>query len=256
MNIPSIDNSTNCVAPSGEVWLQPFGSQWRQRESPQVQRIDGQNGADGTQNHYQTLLQNLPWAGAHAVKSIRTLGFTSCYRGEGTTTVAAHVAATAATYGQHRVLLVDANVQSPAVQRAFNVRYRPGLIDALMDRDQVDAAFQPTYWDNLFVMTLGSYEPEIAHVCDSRDRFADLLEAIHRKFHFVVFDLPCTTASSAVPPLVRMLDGVVLVLESDRVHWEVAQRTQTLLTRAGARLLGVVMNKRVDHVPNWIHRPL
>jgi len=256
MDAPYLDNTTYSATRTDEVWLQPFGSQWRERPESRVRRVEGQKRAGGTQEYYRTLLQNLPWVGAQAENPIRTLGLTSCYRGEGTTTVAAHVATTAASYGQYRVLLVDANVHSPAVQRAFNVRYRPGLIDALLDRDQLDAAFQPTYWDNLFVMTLGSYEPEIAHVCDSQDRFAALLEVMVRKFHFVLFDLPCVNASSTVPPMVQLLDGVVLVVEAERVRWEVAQRTKTLLSRAGAKLQGVVMNKRVDHVPGWVYRTL
>jgi protein-tyrosine kinase len=52
------------------------------------------------------------------------------------------------------------------------------------------------------------------------------------------------------------LDGLLLVLESEKVRWEVAQSRSSALADMGANLLGVVMNKRPDHVPRWLYNTL
>ena len=86
------------IQTTGEVWLQPFGSNWRERPETRQRNTNPQLGGSETQEYFRTLLRNVPWVGNGAVKPIRTLGFTSCQRSEGTSTVAAHVATTAASY--------------------------------------------------------------------------------------------------------------------------------------------------------------
>ena len=59
--------------------------------------------------HYEAILHRLPWPGGGLSGSPRTLGVSSCQGGEGVSTVAAPLAITAASLGDHRVVLVDAN---------------------------------------------------------------------------------------------------------------------------------------------------
>jgi Mrp family chromosome partitioning ATPase len=56
--------------------------------------------------------------------------------------------------------------------------------------------------------------------------------------------------------LAGLLDGVLFVIEAERVRWQVAERTTEHLRRANVRLLGAVLNKRRRHVPEWLYRTL
>ena len=72
----------------------------------------------------------------------------------------------------------------------------------------------------------------------------------------MVFDLPAATESSSAIRLAGMLDGVLLVVETERIRREVARHVAGQLSQSGATLLGVVLNKRQQHVPHWLYRTL
>jgi Mrp family chromosome partitioning ATPase len=71
----------------------------------------------------------------------------------------------------------------------------------------------------------------------------------------VIVDLP-TVAKGVPAGLGSLLDGLLLIVEAERIRWQVAQRTASLLTAAGVNLLGVVMNKRPNHIPRWLYETL
>ena len=56
--------------------------------------------------------------------------------------------------------------------------------------------------------------------------------------------------------LYGLVQGVLLVIQSERVRWPVAKRFVTDLERSGANLLGAVMNRRRQHIPGWLYRTL
>ena len=86
---------------------------------------------------------------------LQTLGLTSCARGEGVTTVAAQLAATAATMTGQRVVLVDGNLLNPGVHRLFDVSLGPGLREALRQTAVVGEVVQASSVPNLSLLTAG-----------------------------------------------------------------------------------------------------
>ena len=103
----------------------------------------------------EAILDHLPWPARESVQPLRTLGITSCYRGEGVSTIAAHLAATAASWGEGRVLLVDCNLGRPAASRMLGVDPRPGLADYLHDGEGLAEGIQAAPVPNLFVLPAG-----------------------------------------------------------------------------------------------------
>jgi Mrp family chromosome partitioning ATPase len=69
-----------------------------------------------------------------------------------------------------------------------------------------------------------------------------LLEQAKAKYDLVVVDTPPLTAVSDAFPLLRKVDGVIIVGRVGRNRRDVAQRLHETLTGAGAPLLGVVAN--------------
>jgi capsular exopolysaccharide synthesis family protein len=200
------------------------------------------------------LLRRLDWPGADARPGVRTLGVTSCYRGEGVSTVAAQLAATAATCDSRRVLLVDANLAQPALHRILDLHRAPGLAEAVVDGEDFFDCLQETGMENLWAMTAGE-QPGSEPVYDS-GALAGLIGAVREEFDLTVFDLPAAGEASAAVRLASLLDGAVLVVESERVRREVARRVVDQFAQADARLFGAVLNKRQQHVPDWLYRTL
>jgi len=84
----------------------------------------------------------------------------------------------------------------------------------------------------------------------------ELIAELKRDFTFIVLDTPAIMEASAAVRLCSMADGVVLVVEAEDTRWQVAQEAREALKRANANVLGVVLNKRRFHVPEWLYRKL
>ena len=69
-----------------------------------------------------------------------------------------------------------------------------------------------------------------------------VLQQARSKYDFIVIDTPPLTAVSDAFPLLRKVDGVIIVGRVGRNRRDVAERLHETLTGAGAPLLGVVAN--------------
>ena len=69
-----------------------------------------------------------------------------------------------------------------------------------------------------------------------------VLERVKEQYDLVVIDTPPLTAVSDAFPLLRKVDGVVIVGRVGRNRRDVAQRLHETLSGAGAPLLGVIAN--------------
>ena len=203
---------------------------------------------------FHALLHHLPWPSSDPTRCIRSVAFTSCYRGEGVSTVALHSAVAAARSGSYRVLVVDANLGEPSLHRALGLARTPGLAEAILGLPDCDGVIQRTHQPNLSALAAG--RGDASRVYEAADRFAQLVADLKRAFDLAVFDMPPCGRDLATSHLFRLFDGVVLVIEDARVRWEVAQRATKRLRQSGANLLGAVLNKRHEHIPNWLYRRL
>ena len=200
------------------------------------------NFPDEVQAHYRALLRRIGWPSADAVDGLQTIGVTSCESGEGVTTVAAQLAATAAAIQKRPVLLVDANILRPATQRMFQLRPAPGLADAVAAGSLDAIEFQHPSIANLRVLSTGLHAEEPEHVFDS-PALAGLMDELKSQFELIVFDLPAMRPQHAPLRLAQLLDGVLLVVQSQRVGWQSARHVRDLLVDANVRMLGTVLNR-------------
>jgi Mrp family chromosome partitioning ATPase len=207
--------------------------------------------ADGP-DYFHALLRNLPWPSSDAARSVRTIGMTSCYSSEGVSTIAIQSAVAAAGSGKYSVLLVDANFADPNVHRVFDLPVAPGLAEALSSVGSRRPAMHRTRLNDLSILPAG--KGDAVRLYEAVDDFAALVTELKKGFDLTIFDMPASGQASQASHLFRLFDGVVLVVEDERVRWEVAQSTTKRLRQAGANLLGVALNRRHEHIPDWLYR--
>ena len=199
----------------------------------------------------------------HAIPHL--IAFTSCSKGEGVTTVATNFASTLARHNDGKILLIDANNESPSIHQIFGINRSPGLEEILWEGENFTSAIQTTSALNMSVIASGEKNSRTMHLFES-DTFTKFLRFIKNEFDFVIFDAPpmcefsgkiwvCSTSNVATK-LGRFIDGVILVIETERVRYQVVKNVQQQLTYARANILGVVLNKRKFHVPKWIYRTI
>lgn len=180
------------------------------------------------------------------------VGMTSCLSGEGVSTVAAQTAVAAARHLQLRTVLIDCNLARPALQRTFGISLCPGLRDALEHEIPLADVVRPTGIESLSVVTAGTNRKDASAVF-ALPKMAQFVAELRTEFDFLLFDLPTLNQGRSLR-IGKILDGVLLVVEAERVQWQVAQRATTSLKSDGANLLGAVLNKRRRHLPLWMGR--
>ncbi len=212
---------------------------------------------DGLQRHFRAMLRSLHWpeegGNENEAGALGTLGLTSCSRSEGVSTIAAQLAVAAARVGGGPVLLLDTNLTRPAVHELFDVDLGPGLAEALLNPGALPTWVQPSGFENLSVLTAGEPNSKLPRAFDTAGMDV-IIRSVRREYALVVFDLPPAGQEGAAVRLAGLLDAVVLVVEAERVGYEVARRTRELLERAGANVRGAVLNKRREYVPWWLRR--
>jgi polysaccharide biosynthesis transport protein len=184
-------------------------------------------------------------------RELRTLLIASAAPGDGKTTIARHLAAAAARMGS-RVLLLEADLRRPTLARQLDAQSGPGLSDALIGAVSWSEATQMIDLEapsgnsatgrTFDVLVAGAVlPPNPGELIESR-AMETLLERAQSTYDLVVIDTPPLTAVSDAFPLLRKVDGVIIVGRVGRNRRDVAQRLHETLTGAGAPLLGVIAN--------------
>ena len=205
--------------------------------------------------YYETLRYSLLKPEDGTTELPRIIAVTSCNRREGVSTIASSLAVTLSLHGD-RVLFIDANFRHPSAQQIFRVNPSPGLGEVFYGGIDITAAIQPSSIENLFILSTGETKKDPAHEYESPE-FIELLNIFKRDYGYVVFDAPpMQRAGNSAVRLAGIVDGVILVVESEKIRWEVAQRMKAQLIEAKANLLGIVLNKRKFHVPRWLYDTL
>ena len=178
---------------------------------------------------------------------LRSLGVISCYDNEGTSTVASHLAAVAAEVQQ--VLSIDANGPRRLVHAAMQDVSGRG-IGSKGDTPTNAQMVQQSPADSTAVL---SERGKVGN--PTIDETRSLLQSLSSEFDLLVVDLPSLNVTGALE-WAPLLDGIVLVVESERVRWQMAARRIGMLEETGAHVLGTVINKRRDYIPSWLYNRL
>ncbi len=195
---------------------------------------------------YATLIRRLT-----KTATSQAIGLTSCAHDEGVSTVAANLAVAAAGESARPTLLIDTDVAQPQMQSMFGLSPGPGFADVLSGEIRLPECIHSTGIPNLHLMGPGAN----AVTSDAQAgpaTFHSLIETLKLEYSWVLFDLPIVSECH-FPTLISNLDGILLVVEAERLRRQVVQRAKQQLDNNDANVLGVVFNKRQYHVPNWIY---
>lgn len=204
--------------------------------------------------HYEALVHRIHAATSDAMLG-QSIGVTSCASRAGVSTVARNIAIAADRAGYGPVLLISADIHNLSEPNAAGELPSAGLADALAGSvEPLDCVTQGP--DGEFAIVAGrGIRPHYVSTAD-RSKFAELLTQYKRHFKLIIVDVPAPTELNDSVGLAGQLDGVLLVIEAERADGRVALKTKQQLVDANANMLGVVLNKRQQHVPGWLYRRL
>lgn len=188
---------------------------------------------------YRVLRTNISFSSVD--RAIKTILVTSPSPSEGKSITAANLAAVMAQAGYNTILL-DCDLRKPSQHRVFNMSNEVGLTNALLAPTNTHSFIRPTRVENLRILTSGPLPPNPAELLGSKS-MGMLLEMLGNESDIMVIDSPPVLAVADAAILSRVADGAFMVIDSGHTRREAAQRAKETLENAGARLLGVVLNR-------------
>jgi Mrp family chromosome partitioning ATPase/capsular polysaccharide biosynthesis protein len=214
---------------------------------------------------FRTLRTSLEIATADA--GVRTLLVTSAVAKEGKSTIVRNLALAYRESGKRAVIL-EADLRKPGLARSLFTPAEPGLTDVLKGKTTLHDALHkvparladlsPVAHVNgdgngsaahgtsalfpLFLVPCGTPELDPPTMLGT-DRFKSLLRHLREEFDMVLIDSPPLLAVSDAVPVLREVDGMVLVSRVGTTTEESAKQLVDLVARVSqTKLLGVVAN--------------
>ena len=189
---------------------------------------------------YRTLRANIEFASVDT--PLNTLLVTSAASGEGKTVTASNLAVVIAQTGR-TVLLVDGDLRKPALHRVFDLPNTAGLTTILRDEKvRLDTISHATEQPGLRILTSGPLAPNPAELLGS-NRMQVVMGRLRESAELVIFDSPPLHAVTDAAVISSFADGTLLVIDAGRSRRRVVRIGREALSRAGANVLGVVLNR-------------
>lgn len=190
---------------------------------------------------------------ALAGKGKKSLLFTSAMEGEGTTTIATNFARMLALEGRERILLCEMNARAPGFANVFSANGDAGVTDYFVAGGSLQSLIQGSGQDGLDVLYVGRRDATVIQI-NLKHVFPRMLEEAHRTYDTVVVDAPPVIVFPETPPMTGLVDGVVIVVHAGKTKREAVQRAMQSIAGFGGTVLGVVLNRKRDHIPAFLYR--
>jgi len=183
---------------------------------------------------------------AQASKRFKLVMVTSALADEGNRTIAANLASFLAMTGK-QVLLVDADLRRPALDRHFELDNQRGLSNALQEkwvRIEPELEGRPTEIPTLRVLTTGALPSNPAELLQS-SLAAQLFEFFEQseQFEYVIFDTPPLLPVADAQILASYVQAIVLVIDAFKTPRNVLLRAKRVLNRTRTTIIGVAIIK-------------
>jgi capsular exopolysaccharide synthesis family protein len=183
-------------------------------------------------------------------RELRSLLVVSAAPGDGKTTIARNLAQAAQETGT-KTLLLEADLRRPTLAQHYQVDMGPGLSELLVGSSDAHDAIRAipiatrvngkASQVSLDVLVAGHPPPNPAELLESK-AMEDLLAWAAEHYELVLIDTPPVAVVSDAMPLLRKVDGVVLVSQLGKNTRDAAAVLRERLLGVNAPLLGVVAN--------------
>ncbi|HXQ75309.1 MAG TPA: hypothetical protein VN791_02345 [Acidimicrobiales bacterium] len=167
-----------------------------------------------------------------------SIAVTSCDPSEGKTSVVANMAWVLAAEGRH-VTAVDSDLRKPMLHLELEVPFGPGLASG----GAADALRHASKTTNPYLDVVPAGIPS-QHPADVVSAYLPpLLHSLRERQQTVIVDCPPMIGVAETVLIAAMVDMVVVVVDTRRLHPDRLQQCLLRLDGAGANVIGVVLNR-------------
>jgi capsular exopolysaccharide synthesis family protein len=165
---------------------------------------------------------------------------TSAHPEEGKTITAVNIAVTLAAQASTKVLLIDADLRKPRIDKIFDIDHSIGLstfLAGVSDRNIIQEGPVP----NLFIMPAGPIPPNPSELLGA-GLMRTMLDSLRKKYDFIVLDSSPILSVTDALLLSKVVDGTIMVIKAGKSTYEIVNRGVKALNDIDARVIGTVLN--------------
>lgn len=190
------------------------------------------------QNAVKTLATNIRFASVD--NPVRSIVVTSSIPNEGKSTIAVALSEALASGGKS-VLLVECDMRRRTIAGMLGVHAQNGLYAVLSAQVELEDAVVRTSMRGVSFLDAEPHIPNPVDILGSR-RFHSFVESLKSSYDYVIFDTPPLSAFVDAAVIGSVVDGALLVVRRNFVKREAVVSSLEQLKKAGANVLGTVLN--------------
>jgi len=171
---------------------------------------------------------------------LHSLVVSSAGPGDGKSTTVVNIAISFANLNK-KVLLIDADLRKPILDKVFDVPRQPGLTHRLVqDLNDYDI-IRETQIENLYLVTCGEVPPNPSELLASQ-KLKDFVKRMEQDFDMIFVDSPPIIAVTDASILAKITDAILLVVKAGNTDQRILKRSMELLSQVKTNLIGAVLN--------------
>lgn len=186
---------------------------------------------------YNSLRSALLFSSTNGVP--KTLLITSSQPSEGKSTTSLSIGIGFARLGR-KVVIIDGDLRRPSLHRLIDCDNTHGMSSLLTSQDSIEASLRPTQYENLMAITSGPLPPSPTELLSST-RMQQVLEDLVNRFDLVVVDSPPVLGLADAPLMAGLVEGVVLVVQSERSRRGTLRSSLQRLRASRTNIIGAVL---------------
>lgn len=190
------------------------------------------------QEAYKTMRTNLMFT--LRGDSCKRFCITSSVPGEGKSITILNLAISIAQTGK-KVLLIDADLRRPMLDRLLEKEAVPGMSNVLAGQANMEDAVREDIYPNLDVMFSGDVPPNPSEILGS-EQMLELIENMSREYDYILVDTPPVNMVSDCCIIASLLDGVVLLARHGSARKDGVRQAIKQLQITNTKVLGCVYN--------------
>ena len=187
---------------------------------------------------YRTLRTNIEFTGIEN----RVIAVTSCFPGDGKTTVSFRLAVAFAENGK-KTVFIDGDLRKSVLMNRYKIFGNPkGLSHYLSGQNKIEEVLYETNIDNLYLIPVGKF-PSNPTELFGKERFETMINTLRESFDYVIIDTAPLGSVVDAAVVAKKCDGTMLVVASNHTSRTFVKGVVSQLKAANPNFLGVVLNK-------------
>ncbi len=201
----------------------------------------GSNRVSAAREAFRRLRSSMQFLNASA--DISSILVTSSAPGEGKSVTSANLSVSLAQNGS-RVVLISGDMRRPSLERLFGIESpKPGLAEYLNNTAELAIDPVPNV-ENLWIVRSGQPPGNPGELLSS-SRFEQMIKELRANdVDYIVVDTPPVLSTADAVSAARHVDGVLVVVDTQRTETSDLLQVRSDLERSGSKLLGAVMNRQ------------